>query len=121
MSEYRKQAEEANQKWSIMLACALAHAEDVPEDQFAHYLSPNRLEVPAMLYTAMLETVRLSQELVIAMQRGEVEHSQKLVTKLGRINSVLAALPSNQFAGPAPLAHELVDAAVARCNGRWPL
>jgi hypothetical protein len=123
MSEYKQRSEEVNQRWSVMLACALAHAEDVPEDAFAHYLDAHTLEVPAMLYSAMLQNVRLGNELVAALQKSEadIDAVRKLVTKIGRINSVLAALPANHFNGVEPKAHELMDAVVMRQNGRWPL
>jgi hypothetical protein len=117
---YQAQAEAVNLAWSRALARALAKAQDVEEEKSDQFLRGETLAIPVMLYYAMLEIVRLTELLLPAMRDGKIEFSQGILTKINTIHTAFKALPSVPL-GSEPAAFELLDAVVARANGRWPL
>ena len=133
MANYQNHAEAWNREWSVLLAKAIALAKgidvsepfqgDTAADQF---IRAETINVPYMLYQAMLEVTRLGAQLITAMgaasagDASQVPVAQDHLTRIDQLIGVLKALPALDVNAQADVA-EQIEAVVARLNGRWPI
>jgi hypothetical protein len=124
-------AEIHNRQWSWLLAQAVALSRDYPHPEYGNrqvqteLMRAETIELPFMLYTALLEILRQTSLLIPAMSAAgagdstRVEVAQGHLVKLDTIINVLKGLPAMDPNAQADVS-EQVAGAVARLNGRWP-
>jgi hypothetical protein len=124
-------AQQHNVEWSWLLAQAVALSRDFPHPekgnhQVAGLMRAETIEVPFMLYTALLEILRQTSLLIPAMSAAgagdasQVPVAQGHLVKLDTIVNVLKGLPAMDPKAQGDVS-EQVDGVVSRLNGRWPL
>jgi hypothetical protein len=120
MTIYEKTATMVNLVWSERLAHALAEVRDLADSDARQLIRAETIDVPYMLYDALLEITKLSTLLLPALADGKVEESRGIMTKLNKLIQVLNGLPEINLGVPMDLADK-IHSVVARLNGRWPV
>jgi hypothetical protein len=118
---YQSVLEQTNRYWSEALARTLCAARDMPPEAAGRFLSGDVIRIPEMIYWALLEMARLSDQLLDALQNAEVNKSQDIMSKMAGIRQILKSLPSIDLAGISPDLSDQINSVVAHQNGRWPL